>query len=877
MADGTVRAPIGRAFLGATVTTSDFAANKFDVITAKVDYTSSNNSSTGKKYSNNNDDSTEEFQETLDWIETAINRIQRAISQLDTKASSVYRTWTERNSNLTSQLSKVGEEIALQQRAYDRYMAAASGVGLSDSYAEKVRNGKIDIETIKDEVLKEKIDDYRNWYEKALACQDAILDLKETESQLYAQRFENIQSQYDGILQGYEHTSSMLEEYISQAEEQGHIVSKKYYQALVDNEKANIAELENQQASLINARDEAVNSGKIAKYSEEWYNMCNEIDGVTQAIEEGTTSLLEYARAMEEIDWSIFDMIQERISAVSEEADFLIELMSNKKLFDDDGKLTSQGLATMGLYAQNYNSYMYSADEYGAEVARLDSQIAKDPYDQELINRRNEVLEQQREMILAAEDAKNSIRDMVEEGIEYELEALDERIKKYEEALDSQKDLYEYQKKVKEQTEEIASLEKQMTAYSGDDSEEAKQKIQQIKVELESARQDLQETEYDKFVDDTSALLDNLYNEYELILNTRLDNVDALLQQVIDSINIAAGADGAIVSALGSEGSIAIAVGNNATSIKTTLESEAKNVGITLSNAMNSIWNSGDGNAKSILTMYGEDFKSKSTTINATLNSIKASVNSMVSTMNKQASAKVTSNKTSTSAKKNPTVKTTTQKSSGGDGKPKVGDKVKFVSGQYYYDSEGKKPLGSYKQGGYVYITKINSSSWATHPYHISTGNKLGDGDLGWLKLSQISGYATGKKKLFGDELAWTQENGKEFIVRPSDGAILTPIAKGDSVLTSAASRNIWNMANSPAEFIRDNLSFGANVPNSSNSNNNYTQHIDNVVFRMDNVKNYDEMLSAMARDKNFERLVLSMSIDRLAGKSSLAKGKAIR
>ena len=165
--------------------------------------------------------------------------------------------------------------------------------------------------------------------------------------------------------------------------------------------------------------------------------MCAEIDSVTQAIEESTTALLEFDNAMREIDWSIFDLIQERISDVTEEADFLIELMSNKKLFDDDGKLTSQGLATMALHAQNYNTNMYAADTYGEEVAKLDAQIAKDPYDQELINRRNELLELQRESILAAEDEKNAIRDMVEEGIELELDALDERIQKYEEALDS--------------------------------------------------------------------------------------------------------------------------------------------------------------------------------------------------------------------------------------------------------------------------------------------------------------------------------------------------------------------------------------------------------------------------------------------------------
>ena len=85
-------------------------------------------------------------------------------------------------------------------------------------------------------------------------------------------------------------------------------------------------------------------------------------------------------------------------------------------------------------------------------------------------------------------------------------------------------------------------------------------------------------------------------------------------------------------------------------------------------------------------------------------------------------------------------------------------------------------------------------------------------------------------------------------------------------------------MTNSPAEFIKNNLNLGAsNVPNNSNVQNNYTQHLDKVVFNLPNVKNYEELLSAMQKDKNFERLISAMTIDRLAGKSSLAKGKSIR
>lgn len=847
---------------------------------------SKSRSSSSKSSSSSSKEAEKEFEETIDWIETAIDRIERAIDQLDTKANSVYRTWSERNTELTKQISEVGNEIALQQKAYDEYIKEANSVGLSEAYAAKVRDGTIDIETITDEDLAEKIKSYTEWYEKALDCQDAILELTEAESELYAQRFENIQSQYDGILQGFEHTEAMLNEYISQAEENGRIVSQNYYQALIDNENARIDELKKQQLDLIKARDEAVNSGKIAKYSEEWYNMCGEIDSVTQAIEEGNTAIIEYGNSIREIGWEVFDLIQERISAVSEEADFLIELMSNDKLFDNNGNLTSQGVATMGLHAQKYNDYMYQADDYGAEISNLDAQIEKDPYDQELINRRNELIELQREMILAAEDEKNAIRDMVEEGINLELDALQELIDKKNEELESQKDLYEYQKKVKEQTKEIASLEKQMSAYSGDNSEEAKAKVQELKVSLEEAKADLQETEWDKYINDTSILLDDLYLEYENILNQRLDNVDYLLQQVVDGVNATMGAGGIIDTALSSDGAIAQAiinaVGENG-SIKNILNDEATSVGTTLSTAMNSIWTADGSGTNSILSTYGKGFQDKQTTTNATLDNIKVNINAMVDDVDKDANKKVAYDKTSTSANQNEKVQkpsinnttnsTPTNTTTTATNTIKVGGKINAGSAKIYDfagDTSGER---QYYRNDPIYTVISESNGYLKVRYH-----KLSSGVTGWFKKSDVKAYASGKKNLVSDETAWTQENGMEFIVRPSDGAILTPIAKGDSVLNANASRNIWDMANSPVDFIKDNLNLGGtNIPNNSNVNNNYTQNLESVVFNLPNVQNYNELLSSMQKDKNFEKLILSMSVDRLAGKSSLAKNKSIR
>ena len=807
------------------------------------------------------------FEDTIDWIETILDRAERAIDKYEKQSENVYKTWAKRNKSLEKEIAEVDNTISLYEQAKNKYLSEANAIVLPENYKNKVRNGSLSIEDFKgenDEKLVEKIKNYQDLYEKYLDCIDKIDELKETEASLYSQRFDNVQSEYDNLLQGFDHTQSMLDEYISQSEAKGQIVSKNYYSALIDNEEDRINTLKQEQAALINARDEAVANGEFDKYSEDWYRMCAEIDDVTQSIESGTTSLIEYGNAIRDIEWETFDLIQERISAVTDEADFLIELMSNKKLFDEDsGELTNEGKATMGLHGQNYNTLMYQADLAGEEAERLKQQLASAPYNSALEERYREMIALQQEYILAAEDEKNAIRDLVEEGIEYELDALQERIGLYNDALESQRDLYEYSKKVEEQTKEIALLEKQIAAYQGDNSEESQAKIQELKVSLEEARDNLEETEYDKFISDTSALLDNLYIEYETILNQRMDNTDALISEMIAEIN----ADASLI-------------GN-------TITENANTVGYILSDKMESVWNSSTTDINGVIAEYGDKFSTIQSATKLVLDDIKSSVNSMVTHLDQEAQKKTDTPKTQPSSVVNPTgnkPSTQTPAVTPNSGKPALTeDKLKGIAAAIWVygskagweDDPTRKNKLTNKLGAanakkvQKYINDLSASGKLTSYWY---DNKL--------KLADYSynAFKSGAKKIDESQLAWTQEKGQEYIVRPSDGAILTPVAKGDSVLTAQASNNIWQMANSPAEFIKDNLNLGsASVPNNSTVQNSYTQHLDKVVFSFPNVKNYDEMLSAMQKDPNFERLVESMSIGKLAGKSSLAKGKAIR
>lgn len=234
---------------------------------------SSKSSSSSSSNSNSNSSANKEaekFEETLDWIETALDRVERAISRLDKTATSTYKNWTKRGTALNDQISQTRREIDLQNQAYNRYIQQANSVGLDAGYAAKVRDGTIDIEKITDEDLNNKISEYKQWYEKALDCLDAIDDLRESESKLYEQRFENVSTKYDGYLGVIQHEKDMLDEFVSQTETAGYITSGKYYDAMSKNAKKQQEELKKQRDEMVTELNNAVNSGTIEKYSESW-------------------------------------------------------------------------------------------------------------------------------------------------------------------------------------------------------------------------------------------------------------------------------------------------------------------------------------------------------------------------------------------------------------------------------------------------------------------------------------------------------------------------------------------------------------------------------------------------------------------------------
>lgn len=138
------------------------------------------------------------------------------------------------------------------------------------------------------------------------------------------------------------------------------------------------------------------------------------------------------------------------------------------------------------------------------------------------------------------------------------------------------------------------------------------------------AMDSLEETQYDRYVSEQKELLSNLYDEYERVLNERLDNVDALISDMINSVNA------------------------NSSTICSTLASETKKVGYTITENESAIW-SNDGGASAIITKYGDSFLSQLTSVNDVILKIATKVGAMATESDAQASATVTGTPTAAS------------------------------------------------------------------------------------------------------------------------------------------------------------------------------------------------------------------------------------
>ena len=824
---------------------------------------SSSGSSSGSNSSGSNDssaqDKADEFLETIDWIEIKINRCEEAIARLNKTEENTFSGWTLRTTALNDEIAKTADEIEWATQGYKRYLQQADSVALSEDYKRKVRNGEINIEDITDEDLYNRVQDYQNWYEKAVELQDKIQELNISLSELAQKKFDNIVTQFEDMEKVFTDTNDILDKLVDYAETKGRIISKSYYEAMLQNENENNKLLVQQRDQMVSELNELVNTGKVTEYSEAWYDLKQQIDEVNGSIVESNKSIQEFYNNMRQADWDLFDLVQDKITGIADEIEFVQSLLEDRDNLTDghlNRGLTNEGIAQLGNYASKYNIYMSQAEKYASEIKKIEADIAKDPANQDLINRKEELVKAQRDVILSANDERKSMIDLARDGYDAVLEVLQDLIDKKKEALSSTKDLYEYQKDIASKTKDLATLEKEASVYENDNSEEALKKVQQIKVDIESKKQELSDAEYDKYIEDQEKMLDDLYQEYSDKIDEKFEQTEILIQELIGVVN------------------------ENQSSISDTITTVTSDVGYTISDQMKTIWN----DAGTVISGFTGKFDTYATTVQSAINSIQVTIDKMLQIAQAEANKNIatannpngvangsTSNG-STASKPQATPKANANNNSSATQAPKaspnVGTRVN-ATGNWYYDSYGTAPTGNVNRfkPDYFEIDKI--ANGRAYPYHIQAiikGKRAGGN--GWVKGNQI-GYKNGLKEATYDHLAWTQEEGAE-IIRRSDGSILTPITRGTTVFTREMTDNLWNIAKQNPEKFYQNAMPTMNTFATTNRGGDVTVSIGDI--KLDGIQNPDQFAQALigvVKDySKVQKVLQAATVDLVAGKS---------
>lgn len=470
----------------------------------------------------------------IDWIETKLNNVDKALDKLNNTIDDTYSNWTDRSKALKDAITDTEKAIGLQGQAYTKYMQKAESIKLPEYLKERVRLGDMSIQNDVNSETKELIDEYSEWYEKAQEAKEAQDELNKSLLELKASdTVDMIEEYYDAIDETHSNLIESTQNKIDKAETMGFFANGSYYENISEELAKQKANLEKKKADL----DKVLANSGLDKNSSSYTELENLIGSISNEIQQLTIDIEDNKNAAQENEWNYFDYLRESVTRLIEEADFFIELMSNEDLFDDKGNFTKYADATLALHNSNYEVYMANAREYAEEMKALEEDIANGIIGGTLAEDRYRELEDaRRDAIQSAQDEKNAILDLVENGLQKELDYLNEIIDKKRESLKQEKSLFDYQKSIEEKTKTRDSLRRQLDVYKNDNSEEGLAQVQKLSVELQKAEDAIAETEMEKAMDDVESMLNDISSEYEEWINARLDNEDELLRQIQDKL-----------------------------------------------------------------------------------------------------------------------------------------------------------------------------------------------------------------------------------------------------------------------------------------------------------------------------------------------------
>lgn len=781
------------------------------------------------------EDAADDTEQTIDFIEYRLEEIENAITHM-----------TNRVENFLDDTSQIGEKNSLyedlvgaEKQKASTYFAAAELYNkraaqllskVPAEYQEMAKNGAIAIKDFVGESqgeIADAIEEYRTWSTKA---EDAENDYLASIAEISAKRLEQLQDiadDFENIVGLTERQSGILQGEMDLLEESGERLSENFYKELMKDSQKQISDLNKKRASLQDILNQAVKSGDVQVGSDDWYEMVNTIYDVDDAILECKKDIEGFQNSINDLYWDNLDKLIDKIDNVDSELSHLYNLVSDEeKVVDEFGNWTKDGVTALGLLAQQLEVANFKVEQYGEAIARLEKDYAAGLYSTDEYNEKlAELKENQWDAIEAQESAKKSIIDLnktriqaVKDGMQKEIDAYSELIDKKKEELSLQKEVHDFSKQVAEQQKNIADIEKRLAVIAGDNSASAIAQKKKLQAELAQAKEELEELYYNHSVEKQQDALDKQLEDYQ---NNKQDEMDALDESLKNENQIIQDSYATVTA--------------NTELLAQNLSDIADKYGITLSDSVTKPWLDG---ANAIGT-YQDQLDTSTSSFTDQLKLIKQELIDLQVEADKTANSIINATnrkKDKTESAKYTPPKPSPQKDPPQAPKPKTPSPpskgssvtIKKSATRFSRDGSNGTRMQSWVPGSTFTVYQVSGSE-------VLIGRN--GGYTGWVKLSDIEGYASGAKSINKDQFAFLDELGEELQLVPDGAGRLSYVKKGTGIIPADLTERLMEWGQLDPSSVLEQSRPTVSAPHIINNNIELNMQVGEVVHidRADN------------------------------------------
>lgn len=353
-------------------------------------------------------------------------------------------------------------------------------------------------------------------------------------------KFDNAKTYYEALLSYQEQLSKYQEKNIDLAKAHGDYEKSSDYDVKISNTQAERAIKQNELDELTKQLNDGVEAGTIVENSQEWLDMQTKIKEAQNAVADYDTQIEELKQSQIGVYYEEqFERAAEKVDRFRDKLDGLKSLISDDMKIDKNtGLLTESGALSITLDVDDINASTENLKTYIKERQQIINdynagKFGEDEYNQKL----KDVDANIKSTTANIYSSRNSILELVKSQSQAELDVLNKVIDKRKEALSAKKNYYDYDKTLKNKTKDIEVLERQIAALEGSTSAEDKARKAKLQEQLQSAKDDLNDTIVDHAYSMQTDSLDKLSTDLSEDLDTWINKISSNMEEMTNAIN----------------------------------------------------------------------------------------------------------------------------------------------------------------------------------------------------------------------------------------------------------------------------------------------------------------------------------------------------